>query len=455
MKLRWSSFLLQLLAIVSYIEGWTFIAVLPSPGNPKSKLNRQAVVELEKTTCRSCTVIGGRVRFEWDNKTPIKDLEVLLGKLGIKSLRIVAGETDLRCAHDVDEVCLPSQITSNALASMESNLTDTLEVFQLFGNKVCNSEYSVHVKCQKLNGENVLELPAFRKLSASKLASRVVKGLHDRLKWAPEPKRQKANLRIHVVVWEEEQQAVGIRVELALLILPSDTQANQDLPCPGMKRVEAWAVAKSAEIQPFHVVLDPMCGKGTFLIEAATLFQPKKLLGVDISSTQLADACINLEAMNLAKSIHLIEGDSRHLEIPDNSVDRILCCPPFGRQFHRDKYESDGSLLPLYNELLAEWDRVLTTDGRMVLLIDEGNLEDLTKAIYGNTGCNVQHLRRFRLGKLQAAMVVIDAESIVKPDLYNILPWENDSDRNKSTRATWAQLRASELPSLVPVAPDN
>ena len=440
-----------LLAINDAVKAWTFTAVLPTPGNPKARLNRLVVAELQDI-CNSCTVIGGRVRLELDNATPVTILEQSFGRHGVRSLRVVAGERQIKPSVGENSLLL-SQITPEVLDAVASNLEETLSVFQLFGNQLSNDDcYSAHVTCQKLHGKMIFD--SYQELSPSKLATEIVLGFRKRFQWIPEPKKARAQLRFHVMIWEEEQaEAVGIRIELVTLVIPDDARANLELPRPGMKRVEAWALVKSADIQPHHIVLDPMCGKGTFLIEAATFSPATKFLGVDMSRSQLTDALTNAQAMKLEEKIQLIEGDSRKLALPDDSVDRILCCPPFGRQFERNQYEQNGSLLELYNDLLIEWYRVLKPAGRMVLLIDKGNLEDLTKAIQDNTNCCIQCLRPFRLGLIQAFIIVVDSGCSETPDPRNMLPWEIGSGLGKTnTRANWEQLRALELPSLVPVA---
>ena len=47
-----------------------------------------------------------------------------------------------------------------------------------------------------------------------------------------------------------------------------EQRPSQPLNPEGMHHVEAWAIARSLDVQPGETVLDPMCGKGTILAEA-------------------------------------------------------------------------------------------------------------------------------------------------------------------------------------------
>ena len=58
--------------------------------------------------------------------------------------------------------------------------------------------------------------------------------------------------------------------------------------------------------------------------------------------------------------------DSTELPLDRESVDRIVCNPPFGEQMLTPEL-----VIPLYQEAAAEWDRVLRPGGRAVLLVSE------------------------------------------------------------------------------------
>ncbi len=130
----------------------------------------------------------------------------------------------------------------------------------------------------------------------------------------------------------------------------------------------AAAMARLAEIKPKHVVLDPMCGAGTILAEVLELarhagVRPAGLWGGDVEPAALRAAGQNLRRLG---RVTLARWDATSLPLPDQSVDRILCNPPFGKQIGRP-----GDIGPLYQGLLDECNRVLRPRGRTVFLVSD------------------------------------------------------------------------------------
>jgi 23S rRNA G2445 N2-methylase RlmL len=130
----------------------------------------------------------------------------------------------------------------------------------------------------------------------------------------------------------------------------------------------AAALARLGEIKPRHTVLDPMCGAGTILAEVLELtrqqgIRPAAVWGGDLEAAALRAAEHNLR--RLGRPV-LARWDATALPLPDASVDRILCNPPFGKQL-----STPEAIRPLYRRLLAEWDRVLKPRGRAVLLVSD------------------------------------------------------------------------------------
>jgi tRNA (guanine6-N2)-methyltransferase len=127
----------------------------------------------------------------------------------------------------------------------------------------------------------------------------------------------------------------------------------------------AAAMVRLAEIKPRHVVLDPMCGAGTILAEhlaaiADIRAEKPAALGGDLDPGAVRSAGVNLSRMGEAR---LTRWDAAQLPLPDDSVDRIVSNPPFGKQLG-----SPESVGPLYRAALQEYNRVLRANGRSVLL---------------------------------------------------------------------------------------
>jgi ubiquinone/menaquinone biosynthesis C-methylase UbiE len=418
--------LLLLLPSSPKVSAWTFTAVPPST-NPSSKLNRLLIDELtDKLVVNSISIEDGRIRFEPSLASP-PYLDWSFDS-GVRSIRVVAGECFTNGDGEDEEI---HSLVERALQSIDWD--PALQVWQDFGNDLPR-DLRVHVTSRRW------QTSVCRSLSSTQLTNAFARALCSEKGWQSTSKRN-AHMEIHLLL-----HSTFLSIEVPLLIRPVN-----ELPHPGMKQVESFCVARSADIREGDVVLDPMCGKATFLVEAATCWpHAASFMGVDHSPDQLRDAEANVEAAMCA--VTLRHGDSRRMDmIETESVDVVLCCPPFGRQF--------GNLTEnelLYRELLLEWSRVLKTDtGRMVLLVDETNVNALTSAVI-DAQCSVVTLRHsFRLGKLQATIAICQKLSDVSKMIpgRTRLPWE--LVEKEKDRALWSKLRSIAIPSLIPINKSN
>jgi tRNA (guanine6-N2)-methyltransferase len=129
---------------------------------------------------------------------------------------------------------------------------------------------------------------------------------------------------------------------------------------PGsLKPPVAAALARLAGAAPGIALLDPLCGAGTILLEAA--LQGAQVVGGDNDPTALSVARNNIHSANLPLIPQL--WDARALPLADHAVDAIASNLPFGRQV-----VSEPDLASLYADLLREMARVLRPGGRAVLL---------------------------------------------------------------------------------------
>jgi 23S rRNA G2445 N2-methylase RlmL len=130
----------------------------------------------------------------------------------------------------------------------------------------------------------------------------------------------------------------------------------------------AAAMARLAQIKSGHVVLDPMCGAGTILAEIFELGRQDRIrhglvIGGDIEVSALRAAGPNLRPLGQAS---LFRWDATRLPLASQSVDRIVCNPPFGKQL-----VSPEMIPGLYRRLVQEWQRVLRPRGQAVLLVSD------------------------------------------------------------------------------------
>jgi modification methylase len=109
---------------------------------------------------------------------------------------------------------------------------------------------------------------------------------------------------------------------------------------PGKMLPDLAAQAITAYTTPGELVLDPMCGSGTTLVEAVRSGRPA--IGVDIEPryTDLAKANLRLAADHGATATgRVVTGDATGLlavlpEQPRGTVSLVLTSPPYGRGTH-------------------------------------------------------------------------------------------------------------------------
>ncbi|KFO80814.1 THUMP domain-containing protein 2 [Cuculus canorus] len=150
--------------------------------------------------------------------------------------------------------------------------------------------------------------------------------------------------------------------------------ANREyIKTAGLRSTVAWAMASLAEISVSAFVLDPMCGLGTILLEAAKEWPEACYWGTDLSDSQLEGADENIRTAGLMDKIELLKASVKALPLPSESFDAVIADIPFGKKF---KITKDIQLLP---DILQEMERVLRVGGTIVLLLSQ----DLHKRIDG------------------------------------------------------------------------
>uniref|UniRef100_A0A6J0TS73 THUMP domain-containing protein 2 isoform X1 n=2 Tax=Pogona vitticeps TaxID=103695 RepID=A0A6J0TS73_9SAUR len=152
----------------------------------------------------------------------------------------------------------------------------------------------------------------------------------------------------------------------------------------GLRSTVAWAMASLAEIKTGAFVLDPTCGLGTLLLEAATEWPNVHYLGVDISDSQLQGAYSNIKAASLMDKIQLLKASATALPLTSESIDIALADIPFGKKF---KITKDMELIP---DILQELERVLCAGGTAVLLLSQELYKRLSNNVASDPDSNVR-----------------------------------------------------------------
>jgi tRNA (guanine6-N2)-methyltransferase len=127
----------------------------------------------------------------------------------------------------------------------------------------------------------------------------------------------------------------------------------------------ARAMARLSRPLATDRILDPLCGAGTLLWERAAVGPWQTLTGGDRDPAALEAARANANASRL--TVTLQRWDAQALPLADRSIDVVLTNPPFGKQLAIPGEDSDA----FYRRLLLEIRRVLTPEGRLVLITSQ------------------------------------------------------------------------------------
>jgi len=117
---------------------------------------------------------------------------------------------------------------------------------------------------------------------------------------------------------------------------------------------------------PGGALLDPYCGAGTILLEAAAVCPGLELYGSDINTRCLEGTSANAEAADSADRLILRRADARHLVDAwgRRRFDWIVTDPPYGVRLGRR-----WDFKRLYRSLLEQAHEVLKPAGRLALVV--------------------------------------------------------------------------------------
>ncbi|HHY24753.1 MAG TPA: hypothetical protein GX527_11110 [Clostridiaceae bacterium] len=148
---------------------------------------------------------------------------------------------------------------------------------------------------------------------------------------------------------------------------------NKEFLAGALKASVAHAMVLISEPDFSDVFLDPFCGSGTIPYERA-FYDAYAIMASDLSPERLQVA-----KKNLPDYIGINCWDACHTELSNCSVTKIVSNLPWGKQIEVDDINS------LYTDFLREAKRILTYNGKIVLLTDEENAL--------NTGAQINNLQ--------------------------------------------------------------
>ncbi|MBK9710229.1 MAG: methyltransferase domain-containing protein [Kouleothrix sp.] len=225
-----------------------------------------------------------------------------------------------------------------------------------------------------------------RNYSRYDVESAVAAALTGKLPWrfvlnAPDEDATDLDLR---VLLEDDWALIGLRLGAAPLHRRAYKVASRT---GSLKAPVAYCLCVLAGVGPADIVLDPACGAGTLLAEAASLATRGMLVGGDIDEGALGLAQANLGALGLGARVVapselgalaqlarggdrpvalLYHGDATSVPLADRTVGAVVSNLPWGQQV-----EVAADLAELYAGMLQAIERALAPGGRAALLTDQ------------------------------------------------------------------------------------
>lgn len=184
------------------------------------------------------------------------------------------------------------------------------------------------------------------------------------------------------ILIEEDWAVVGVRLNNT----PLHRRPYKVASIPGsLKAPVAYSLAMLADLKPNDVLMDPTCGAGTILVEAANFIEAGVLIGIDIETDSIHATQQNGDAAGLvvevvpdaqtltdeverkeSRKLVLIQANIRTIRLPAGTVQAVITNLPWGKQV-----EPDRDLFPLYAGVVNKIDHVLDGMGRAVILTDQ------------------------------------------------------------------------------------
>ena len=165
----------------------------------------------------------------------------------------------------------------------------------------------------------------------------------------------------------------------------------------------AYAMIKIAGVREKEILLDPFCGGGTILIEAAHMYKNLGLFGIDLFAQNIKGAYLNAICAGVSEKINFIVGDATKLnKIFNVEVDRIVCNPPYGiRQLRGEK---SREVPKLYDKFLSSASKILADEGVICIVTPKRRAIQIS---VDKSKLKILHKREIYHGGLKAYIFVI------------------------------------------------
>lgn len=207
------------------------------------------------------------------------------------------------------------------------------------------------------------------------------------------------NVRVDVY---DERCIIGLQLTHQAL---SKRYIRQFQPRAALKTPVAFAMLQFAGLEETSqgALLDPFCGSGTILIEAAQLFPHLEIHGSDLFPEPVAGARLNAASLSLDHRIRIRQADARALvdEFPLGHFRAIVTNPPYGIVFGRKL-----DFFRFYSRFLEQAWKMLAPGGFLVLLAWKRGV--FTRALRQFGQFVQRHVRVVETGDLYPRLFVLE-----------------------------------------------
>lgn len=175
-------------------------------------------------------------------------------------------------------------------------------------------------------------------------------------------------------------------------------------PRIALKTTLAYGMLQLCQLEEKTRLLDPFCGSGTILMEAATIFPHLSIYGSDRREEAVTGVKENIRSLGQSAQIHIQQGDARDLaqNYPQNYFQAIVTNPPYGMHLG-----AEMNFSRLYLKFLRGAEQVLEPGGRLVLLVGKGH-GAFKKMISQQTTLILQEERLVKTGGLYPHLLICD-----------------------------------------------
>lgn len=203
------------------------------------------------------------------------------------------------------------------------------------------------------------------------------------LGWRNEPSDWTVNIDVSA-----DSVASGVaRVELGPWAWAARFGGFERLPATTPGPVAA-GLLRLAKLRDGETLLDVCGGVGTAPVLDG-LLRPGRGISIDNDAASIAAARRNVDSHDLGDRVEVLDADATDLPLADGSVDRVVSDLPFGKRIGSNELNRT-----LYPAILRELERVLTSDGRCVLLTDDKRV--LTESVARARGLKIAGERVIR-----------------------------------------------------------